>query len=83
MSTSESNKKRLINYQEISQDSEELFEIMLEYLKLKNTNFEPIEAVTLRKQAEGYILSDVPDYESAILLMLSALKIMKVYSELN
>jgi hypothetical protein len=83
LSTSESNKKRLINYQEISQDSEELFAIMLEYLKLKNMNFEPIEAATLRKQAEGYLLSDIPDYESAILLMLSALKIMKVYSELN
>ncbi|NHK30665.1 MAG: hypothetical protein FK730_04895 [Asgard group archaeon] len=83
MSTSESNKKRLINYQEISRDSEELFEIMLEYLKMKNMNFEPIEAAVLRKQAEGYILSDAPDYESAILLMLSALKIMKVYSELN
>jgi hypothetical protein len=83
LSTSESNKKRLINYQEISQDSEELFEIMLAYLKLKNMNFEPIEAAALRKQAEGFILSDVPDYESAILLMLSALKIMKVYSELN
>ena len=83
MSTGESNKKRILNYQEISQDSEELFEIMLEYLKLRNRNFEPIEAKILRKQAEDYLLRDVPDYESAILLMISALKIMQVYDELN
>ena len=83
MSTGESNKKRILNYQEISRDSEELFEIMLEYLKLRNRNFEPIEAKILRKQAEDYLLRDVPDYESAILLMISALKIMQVYDELN
>ncbi|NHJ40182.1 MAG: hypothetical protein FK731_09140 [Asgard group archaeon] len=83
MSTNESNKKRIINYQEISRDSEELFEIMLEYMKLKNGNFEPIEAKILRQQAEDYILRDIPDYDSAILLMISALKIMQVYNELN
>ncbi|NHJ48523.1 MAG: hypothetical protein FK733_12130 [Asgard group archaeon] len=83
MSTSESNKKRLLDFQEISRDSEELFEIMLEYLKLRSTLKEPIEAEQMRKQAEEFLVGETQDYDLAIKLMKTALIFLKTYHESN
>jgi hypothetical protein len=81
MSTSESNKKRLVDFQEISQGSEELFEIMLEYLKLRSILKEPVEAEQMRKQAEEYLVGEIQDYTLAIKLMKKALIFFKTYHE--
>jgi hypothetical protein len=83
MSTSESSKKRLLDFQEISRDSEELFEIMLEYLKLVSIKSEPTEAEQIRKHAEEYMIGDNLNYDQAIKLMKTALIFLKTYHESN
>ena len=79
----ESSKKRLVDFQEISQDSDEVFDIMLEYMKLKISFSEPLEAELFRKQAESFLGEETRNYETIKRLMVTALKIMKACHHLN
>jgi hypothetical protein len=83
MATSESKNKRLVDFKEISQDSEELYEIMLEYFKLRVTIDEPADAKNLRETAERYLTFDNQDYDMATKFMKAALAYLKAYSDFN
>ena len=77
MSSFEVENKKQVDYLAIFKDSSELYEVMTEYLKLKNEYDEPLDAKRLRSKAEECLRMETCDYPRAFRLMKTALKIMK------
>ena len=61
----------------ISEKSTELFELLTEYLTLKNSYDEPKDAQKMREKAEECLQNELMDYDRAYNLLKIALKIMK------
>ena len=77
LSSVETNNKKTLDYLEIFKGSDQLFNIMTEYLKLRNEYDEPLDAKKMRLLAEKHLVSKEHDYVRAESLMRTALKIMK------
>ncbi|MFW9924365.1 MAG: hypothetical protein ACFFDW_13870 [Candidatus Thorarchaeota archaeon] len=74
---SEVEKKNQIDYIRIFKADNELFDLMTEYLKLKNNYHEPKDAEKFRQLAEQHLTDEIIDYEKASRLMKTAYKIIK------
>ena len=77
MSSFETETKNQLDMLVISEKNNELFELLTEYLTLKNNYDEPIDARKMREKAEECLRDDFIDYDRAYNLLKIAIKIMK------
>lgn len=83
MSSFDVERKKPLDMLIISENNNELFELMTEYLKLRNNYEEPIDAKKMRVKAEEYLHEESIDYDRAYNLLKLAMKIMKACNGIN
>lgn len=81
--SSEIEKKNQIDYITIYKADNELFDLMTEYLKLKNSYPEPKDAEKFRELAEEFLTGENLDYEKASRFMKTAYKIIKACNDIQ
>ncbi len=77
MSSCDNKRKKTLDMLLISIRNNELFELLKEYLRLKNNFEEPIDAKKMRERAEECLQEDLLDYARAYKLLKLATKILK------
>ena len=83
MSSFEVEQKKQLDMLVISEKNYELFELLTEYLKLKNNYQEPKDAMKMREKAEECLKHEFMDCDKAYSLMKIAMKIMKACNGLK
>ena len=77
MSSSDAERKKPLDMLIISKNNNALFELLIEYLKLRDNFEEPLDATKLRIKVEECLQEELIDYDRAYNLLKLAMKIMK------
>ena len=77
MSSCDIENERQVDYLSLFKNSNELYKLITEYLKLKSEYDEPLDAKKMRTKAEEFLRKKDCDYQKVLRLMKTALKIMK------
>ncbi|MHA1156853.1 MAG: hypothetical protein ACTSQK_12165 [Candidatus Heimdallarchaeota archaeon] len=83
MSSFDVERKKPLDMLIISENNNELFELLTEYLKLRYAYDEPLDAKRMRERAEECLREELLDYDRAYKLLKLAMKIMKACNGIN
>lgn len=83
MSSFDVERKKPLDMLNISKNNNELFELLTEYIELRNSFEEPVDAKKLRVKAEECLQEESIDYDRACNLLKLAMKIMKTCNGIN
>jgi hypothetical protein len=83
MSSFDVERNQELDYQENEENATQFYQVLTEYLILKDKHEEPTNAMNLRLQAEDVLKEDENNYSEALSFIATALKLFKAFNNIS